>query len=485
MHRYRGHVDSLDTSGVITGWAIDQEHPSTPANLVVLLDGAPIGNIHCSGLRSDLAAAGIGTATAGFFIKVPDGLRDGQERQISFRPVVGGDSFALDGLSKIVAVTPRGEVALDRDTFTLIGWVAGPQSVVRPVLVETLLEGVPLRVISCWADSPGQRIPFKVTLDQTIFTDPVVRMIDVRIAQTGELLAGSGIPTRVSNPLGSFDLLLGRRIAGWGFDVGHLIAPKLTVFCDDVPVMELVGTNFRRDLYNLYGTRSGGFDLMLPLDAFVAAQEVVSIRFPNGTELAGGPKRISSMDRDLARLEAVVCAMSPDQSGIAAIEVVAAQMSTITKIVSLTGDGAEKRLYRNRVVELCDELLAQMLFAAEPDQAFDAVRSLSLLAINTAQASDDFNRVVALLLTLDEGEADVYGLIELERQRRRPLRRLMMAAMLLARGSEEEGIDLVFETLKLAPLAQKNTLARLGTGLLVRAGYGSEAQSLLVTSMLG
>lgn len=193
---------------------------------------------------------------------------------------------------------------------------------------------------------------------------------------------------------------------------------------------------------------------------------------------------ISQIDRDLARVEDVLCAMTPDQPGLAAVDGVAAQMPAIAKVVMMTVDNAKRRAHRARATELSNELLAQTLLAATSERAFEVVRSLLLLAINPLRSSEDFHRVVAVLRALDEDEADIYGLIELERQRRRPLWRLLMAAMLLTRGSADEGVDLIFEAFRSATKAEQSFVASLGAGLLVRAGRGSEAQRLLVASML-
>ena len=489
MPRYFGTVEVADRTGRIAGWAVDLDNPATAANLTLLLDNVPVENIQCTGQRPDVLAAGFGTGTAGFSIALPERYLDGQERTIHFRPVAGGESFTLPGAGKILTDVPAGgEVTLNRETFTLSGWVASPSSLARPVLVEVLIDDVPLKSLSCWAKAASarsveRRVPFALTLDRAIFDDPVARTICVRIADTREQLTGSPILTRISNPLGSFDQLIGRRISGWGYDIGHFVAPRLAVFCDNVQVMEIVGTNFRRDLFELHGARSGGFDVALPLDA-IAASETVSIKTLSGRELNGGPKKIRTVDRELARLEEVLCAMSPDEARIPTIDTIAAQMPAMAKIILMTADDTEMRQYRVRATELGNELLAQVLFAAGAKRAFEIVRSLSLVGINTVRTNEEFDRVLAMLLALDHGESDVYGFIELERQRRRPLRRLLTAAVFLTRGSEEQGVDLVFDALRLATKSERNAFASLGAGVLLRAGYGAQAQHLLVTSLL-
>lgn len=490
MSRYTGNLESITPVGGVSGWVVDTDEPSSAAHLAVLLDGQTVTTVVCSGNRPDVRAAGYRTMAAGFFFTIPHHFRDGVERKLSFLPVRGGEPFELGGPTTVqLAPAPVGEMALVREKSVLTGWVAPSRNPQRPVLLEVLVDERPLRVVSLRADpkSPDpDRIPFSIPLPADVIDDPASRKIEARILDTGVYLSGGPIASRASKLIGNFELLRGRRINGWAYDIGLSVAPKLDVYCDGRFLMQIACDGYRKDLFKHHGATSGAFNTVLPLDAFGSKPQFIYVRLPDGTELDGGPKRIDQVDIDLAQLEAAII------GGIGALDVapaardaqIASVINMLGKIMTVSAGDISKKDYRQDAVQLGQEFISQVCFACDTEASFKAMRSLALLGISVARNGDDFRRAATVLLSLDENASDLYGVIDLERQRRHPMHKLLLAAVLLAQDNEEAGIDLIFDSFRNAKSTEQAMIANLGTSMMMRAGHSAEAQSLMVASLI-
>ena len=63
----RGHIDALTTSGLVTGWAVDEAKPLTPLDVaIVAANGEDIAGGQACHWREDLARAGLGFGWCAF-----------------------------------------------------------------------------------------------------------------------------------------------------------------------------------------------------------------------------------------------------------------------------------------------------------------------------------------------------------------------------------------------------------------------------------
>lgn len=488
MSRFSGNLDSVSSNGVVSGWVVDGEHPAAPAEITALLDGEPVATFVCTGSRPDVRAAGFGTMVAGFSFSIPERYCDGKERHLSFRPASGGDSFSIGGPATItLAPKPAGDVVLDRETAVLKGWVADPRNSHRPILIEMLVDGAPIKVIPLRPDPKREdkdRATFEIPLPPEVIGDRNSRRIELRLLESGRHLGGP-IASRASRLQGNFEILRGRHISGWAYDVGLSIAPKLDVYCDGKHMSQVSCDGFRKDLFDYNGATAGWFNAVVPIEALDPEPKFVQVRFDDGSELNGGPKRIEQVDLDLARLEASVVG-GPGVSEIPTIQPkpqLGVQLTLLGRLLSATVSKPEYKMHRLDAVELGQELLVQTVFSSDAATAFEVARSLSMLGINVCSDSDDFLRLLAVLNDIGDETPDLYGLLELERQRRRPLYRLLSAAIMLSNERAEEGIDLIFESFYGANESEKVMIASLGIALLIRTGHAANAESLMIVSL--
>lgn len=489
MSRHIGSVDIVKLDGTISGWSIDLENPGSSSKLAALIDGEPVVHFTCSEPRPDVKAAGFSTQFAGFKFRLPPRFADGLEHILSFQPSAGGEVFLLGGKQKIVLVpVPVGEVVLDPAKNALTGWVSGPENRTRAVLLEILADGKLLKVVSRNYDAKimkDGKIPFSIALPPGILAEAADREIGLRLAGSGLHLAGSPMQSRTSKLLGNFDGLCGGRVTGWAYDIGLKFAPALDVFCGERHMMRISCDIKRKDLFDIYGANSGGFTANLPAGAFAEGGQFVHVRFPDGTELSGGPKRISPYDVLLEQLKAELRgeAAGPGAAG-AGQERVAYLLNAIGLILGTPTAHQDSKSVRSETVELGHELIMQSIFSGETSTAFEVVRSLSMLGINVCRNAADFNRLVPVLLAQGIESADVYGVIDLLRQRRRPLYQMLLAAVLLARGRSAEGIDTIFDCYWAAADKERKSIASMGAGLMMRSGFAAEALALMDVSLV-
>ena len=106
-----------------------------------------------------------------------------------------------------------------------------------------------------------------------------------------------------------------------------------------------------------------------------------------------------------------------------------------------------------------------------------------MLGINICRHADDFRRLVPVLVDPENNLPDVYGLIDLQRQRRRPFASMLLAAVLLSRGRNKEGGDVIFECYWSSKGGERAVTANLGVVLLMQAGLAADAENLFDMSM--
>jgi hypothetical protein len=70
----QGYVECIGAEGLISGWALDQEHPHLPVMLDILCRGKVRGTVLAREERLDVAAAGFASARCGFSFQLEAGL---------------------------------------------------------------------------------------------------------------------------------------------------------------------------------------------------------------------------------------------------------------------------------------------------------------------------------------------------------------------------------------------------------------------------
>ena len=490
MSRFAGNVEVTNPDGMVSGWAIDIENSGVPLELAALVDGVPVATVTCGASRPDVKAAGFPTEFAGFRFHLPHTLFDGETHTLSFKLAGGSEELPLHGKTTILLTpAPVGEVLLSPDRESLKGWIAMPESGVRAVLLDVLLDGKllevrPIRVPT--NSTENGRIPISIPLPKRIVSDPISHRIDVRLAGNGRRLEGSPVSSRTSKLIGAFDLLCGRRVVGWAYDEGLMLVPVLDVYCGERHVMQLECGSHRKDLTEKFGISAGGFDAWLPQGAFDDGSESVSIRFSDGKILPGGPKGIQAADRELERLEATLRGV-PAISGtprIANAERLKSLLEDVSQMIMVYPESMpDNNKIRGEAIALSYELLTEIFFSGDTSTAFAAVRGLSMLGINICRHADDFRRLVPVLCAEENNLADVFGLIDLQRQRRRPFASMLLAAVLLSRGRTKEGSDLIFDCYWSGKGGERAVTANLGVILLMQAGLAADAENLFDMGM--
>ena len=90
------HAGAIDSciDGILTGWAIDADHPGQPVELEILADGNVVATGRTAFPRSDVAALGLGQGPTGFRIDTTDRIKSGATINVRVRrtgePLRGG-----------------------------------------------------------------------------------------------------------------------------------------------------------------------------------------------------------------------------------------------------------------------------------------------------------------------------------------------------------------------------------------------------------
>ena len=78
------HLDSLDENE-LRGWALDRSAPGQTVVLHVVIDGQEAAQLLCTGMREDVAAAGIGSGQAGYSWRPDSKFLDGRTHRLTIR----------------------------------------------------------------------------------------------------------------------------------------------------------------------------------------------------------------------------------------------------------------------------------------------------------------------------------------------------------------------------------------------------------------
>ena len=163
----------------VRGWATDPSTPDMPASVRFLVNGTPVWEGECNGLRPDVRGSGHPTDKVGFEFRLPLGslkagdqvltaeLRDGTQ----VRLLVDGRSYeeltlsahrgqpamsepAVSGPTVSGATgTVRPHVTVDEaSTARVRGWAVDPAAPDEPVFLRLLVDGVPIWEGTCAED---------------------------------------------------------------------------------------------------------------------------------------------------------------------------------------------------------------------------------------------------------------------------------------------------------------------------------------------
>ncbi|WP_041929066.1 hypothetical protein [Methylorubrum extorquens] len=477
-----GCVDRVDRDGTVVGWAFDPRMPGETLGLILLLDNVRAAECICERARPDAAAMlSITYEAVGFTCQLGGEFFDDTERAISFVHATSGEPVALPGASSVrLPSKSAGLVALDADGRSLTGFVEGHGSSRRLTLVEVVVDGAPARIVSLSSKNADETsVAFKIALPAAVVDSPLAHEISVRHIETGRHLTGSPLFSKVSRRVGSFDTLTGRTVQGWGADLSSRRVERLDLFCDDKFVKQVVCLDPRADVKKVYGIGAGGFTEHLPVDIVHAGIRKIDLRFADGTSVSGSPRYLTELDLELGGLEWLLFGEPAADNDDFADE-----LRSIAQILTLPARNADPKFYRFRTTELAYELIARIIFAFSAERAAHAIVTLALLGVHSCRGAEDFQVVLPVLQRLPPFAPLGLGLIDLERQRRRPLNRLMLAGVLLAQSEDQKAIDIIFEHFLEAPEGQSDGIAKLSAEMLIRSGQGNVAAELLMAKLI-
>lgn len=486
MSNFVGNVDSVSPAGNISGWAIDTNNFSSPAHLVVLLDGQVAATVVCSGHRPDVESAGFKTSTAGF-VAIVSGFRDGVERKISFRSFDGGEEFVLDGQKSIRLETPiAGEFALDREKFELTGWVYASGSRKRPMFIEILVDEVSTWVIDVLSNERRQesneRVSFRFSLPRAFMEDIKVKDIQARVVGTNEYLSGGPIPSRVTKLSGKLEHLIGRRITGWAFDVGLSLPPILEVYIDDHCVSQFLAGSHRENVECSTTPTNMSFDVVLPVDLVLSSKHI-GVRFEDGRNIPGSPKTVSLIDTELIKIESI---MNSEQPNIFITpDNITAVVDIIASILTLYSDDQRYESHRRQASNIAKKLLVEAMDWKDTGKSFELIKLFSMLNVTLCETVEEFTKLVEICERTIIGKAEFASLINLQIQRTDPFGGIYLSWAYLRENKTDDAIDKIFQSWYVADNTVKTMVAAAGRVLLIRYGLDKEARMLLLSSMEG
>lgn len=132
--------------GVLRGWALDSANTRQRLELIVVVDGVPIGNVKADRPRGDLQRHFASDGAHGFECLLPLGVQDGERHVVALRPASTAEGPDIANLVKLLprrAHMLQGKIERVRDG-RLVGWVWDRGRPDTSVVVELLCEGAVL-----------------------------------------------------------------------------------------------------------------------------------------------------------------------------------------------------------------------------------------------------------------------------------------------------------------------------------------------------
>lgn len=268
--RPRGTIDTANAA-TVRGWAIDDDAPTSPTRVNLVIDGATVLSQLADQSRSDLRSF-LGSANHAYSFTLP-ALAKGFHRI---------DVYAVDNTAGVVLLGSRtintNQLAfgyLDQATATTLrGWAIDPNDFSRAIQVRYDIDTLAPQFTTAGVDRPDLNPPFpstnhgfSVTLPQLTagFHTIHVYAVDpdnLALVPLGTRTIAVAASAGQHLPVGSLDTATSNRVTGWVYDQD--VGPHPTKFridVDGVVGTPAAATTSRPDLVPRYGTDLLGFDV--------------------------------------------------------------------------------------------------------------------------------------------------------------------------------------------------------------------------------
>lgn len=490
MTKLVGHVDHFTPDRGLTGWIVDQDAPGEPVTATLMLGDDEAATVTARHARPDVVKAGYPTLVCGFSATVPARFFDGREHAVTFR-AADGSSFTLNGLASILQErTVLGTATLGADGTTLSGWAIDPVSPTRQLFVDVFMDGRLVTSVPCRKDpkalkpTPNGQLPAGVFQAKLApFVEPGLGFHEVSVSVSGFKSALNEVPLKIARgSMGEQVLadLEGGRISGWALNPTTRETLPVKVVCDGVVVAELPCHLFRGDLSKQFGAIEGGFDYELPLHLFDGVDHTVRLFGFGDLELRGSPRTLSYNQQLLHQVTGALRANNTT-AGARGYGFLARDLSWL---VQREGGADLPESSRKAAEALTVDLLHHAAFNQKAERAYDLIAQFltgNALGYDEPAAATVLVNLVEALSR--EKRAALNVVLARPEHRARPFRPVIVAALMIADGSHDVGVSILFSICGRAKVS--DAMVRFCVELLMRAGLTDEAKDLVFFSVVG
>jgi hypothetical protein len=285
IHQAIGWVDSIDGNGVVSGWAIDESHPSQSIAVHFYLDGAPGQGVFMGATTASIADANLNAAIGvtgahRFAFTIPGQFRDGKMHAINAYGIsltAGANNPLIPNSPKYFALNAAGTLAIgwvDKiDAHgNVVGWAADLTHPNQSIAVHLYVDGqfageytasVPDNALNGALGTTGaHRFSIPIPDGYRNAAQHVLQVYAITLTPGvgNPLLGGSGkifnLTGTSSLPIGYLDNVDSNGVAyGWAADLTDPGAPVTVHFYVDGQYVSAIATAYVDDALNaLLGT---------------------------------------------------------------------------------------------------------------------------------------------------------------------------------------------------------------------------------------
>ena len=478
-----GFVEDISSSGIVRGWAVDERQTGVAAQVTAILNDRLGPSFVCTEPRPDLALGNSGAIPVGFSFQLSREFLNGQVWNLTFRRTKGKQTVRFGGLHTVkIDLSDQDSLELQREDRKLTGWVKAISANSRILNLEIIVDKQILTVVSFEKNRNSEICHISLKLPDSLWEDNRQHEIIVRHFGTEKIVGDGPLLLRESEFAGEFSSLLGNRVTGWCYDTGLRVVPQLKIYVNDTFVKDVSCNHFNQHAFDNFRTAVAGFDEAIPRTFISELPSSIDIRFRDGTSVPGGPRTMSQSDLAIIDLENAIAQSSHARfNGTRRYD---DELEIISKLIIDGSFDANLKKHAARASEISQDLLLRIFTECDAQYSFMFIRTLSLLGVNVSKNHDTLGSFASVLQVLPDMFADAVGLVELERQRRRTITRILLAAALLAKGMSDQAVDVIYQTFWSAQISDRATIVNVGCSLMMRAGLTSAAVELMTLSIL-